>query len=206
MFNHVRPWLRFIEGTEGSQAGQGDTPDNTGAEPDQENTENRYSTEEGDGEAAKKLLDDYIRSSIDETSRAQRDEDKKGSEPAQESEKADTKPSQDSDINVDELKKQLAATQKTVEELQAWKAQGEAQERVALTTEIAKSLGLPEELAGRLQGDTREQLEEDAKELSRVLGSRHVDPTQGRSTSKQSGMTVSDAIAAKLEAAGLKVS
>ncbi|MCI6205598.1 MAG: DUF4355 domain-containing protein [Corynebacterium glucuronolyticum] len=97
----------------------------------------------------------------------------------------------------DELKKQLDAiaekdmtelekAQKQRDELQTRLAELEKEkadaERKRMIAGVLKKAGLPAEMAGRLNGDTLEELEADAEALATALGydRRAVDPSQAR--------------------------
>ncbi len=57
----------------------------------------------------------------------------------------------------------------TAEELAARLADAE---RTAMRAQVALEVGLPAELAGRLQGETPEEVTRDARELMRLVGTR----------------------------------
>lgn len=111
----------------------------------------------------------------------------------------------------DELKKQLdAIAEKDMAELErAEKDRDELQKRLeALEKEKAeaerqrvvdaalKKAGLPAEMAGRLQGETEEELTADAAKLAEALGfdRRPVDPSQARSNRGGSAASLAEAL------------
>lgn len=156
-------FLRLIEGTspEGSQNAGGSTKPEENQEPQPE-PENKPESESKDDDTAAHLAE------------------------------------------IEQLKQQLAQSQSRVEELEAKdlseleKAQREAQKAQQRAEEAEKQLaarkrnddliaackkaGLPEAMASRLQGETLEQLEQDAAALAEQIGydRRSTDPTQGR--------------------------
>jgi len=83
-------------------------------------------------------------------------------------------------------------------------ARAEAAELRALRVEVAAAKGLPANIAGRLQGATREELEADAEELMRTLAppaQQHQRPRTDpghRSTGPATGQTPSDWLRDKL--------
>lgn len=60
--------------------------------------------------------------------------------------------------------------QRRQEELSTATSRADAAERRLLRYEVAAELGIPSSLAGRLQGDTRAELVEDAKALAKEFG------------------------------------
>ena len=74
-----------------------------------------------------------------------------------------------------------AADLKTAQDrVAALEAQIAEQQRQAAVAEALKTVGLPADLAGRLQGSTPEELAADAKALAAALGEPPVDPSQGQ--------------------------
>ena len=74
-----------------------------------------------------------------------------------------------------------AADLKTAQDrVAALEAQIAEQQRQAAVAEALKTVGLPADLAGRLQGSTPEELAADAKALAAALGELPVDPSQGQ--------------------------
>lgn len=69
-----------------------------------------------------------------------------------------------------EAEKAKAEAEKHRQELEALKAQLAERERRDLAAKVAKSVGLPEELATRLTGTTEEELTADAQALKKALG------------------------------------
>lgn len=59
-----------------------------------------------------------------------------------------------------------------------------------------KKAGLPAEMEGRLQGETAEELEADARKLAEVLGfdRRAVDPSQARTNKGAIAASLSEAL------------
>lgn len=167
----LRPWLRYLEGTDGIQSGGTGEGGTDAVSADGEDTghsdENGSASDDGGkGDDEGDVDEDPPHSSSRQTS-----------EPAPKGEKAD----QDQSPEVVALKAQLEAQQKALDTLLAAHEAAAEKERVALATTVAKQFGLPDSLAGRLDGETREQLEADAKALAKDLGYRVTDPTQGMS-------------------------
>ena len=74
-----------------------------------------------------------------------------------------------------------AADLKTAQDrVAALEAQIAEQHRQAAVAKALKTVGLPADLAGRLQGLTPEELAADAKALAAALGEPPVDPSQGQ--------------------------
>lgn len=74
-----------------------------------------------------------------------------------------------------------AADLKTAQDrVAALEAQIAEQHRQAAVAKALKTVGLPADLAGRLQGSTPEELAADAKALAAALGELPVDPSQGQ--------------------------
>ena len=74
----------------------------------------------------------------------------------------------------------IAADLKTAQDrVAALEAQIAEQHRQAAVAKALKTVGLPADLAGRLQGSTPEELAADAKALAAALGELPVDPSQG---------------------------
>ena len=111
----------------------------------------------------------------------------------------------------DELKKQLDAiaekdmtelekVQKNREQLQARVEELEKEkadaERKRMIAGVLKKTGLPAEMEGRLQGETAEELEADARKLAEVLGfdRRAVDPSQARTNKGAIAASLSEAL------------
>lgn len=198
MKNNVRPWLRFFEGTEGNQAGgdggqqnQGGTNDQGGAGDAGKNTggdQSKGGTGDGNEDAAKQRLIRAVQ------------EQAKASEPAPKD-----KPGEKADApKLEDLLQRLDAQQKTIDALKESDSKAVQEKRAALAVEVAKAARLPEAMAARLTGDTKEQMESDAKELAKAFGSLVVDPGQGQGGGKSTTMTMDQAVAAKIAAAGLK--
>ena len=111
----------------------------------------------------------------------------------------------------DELKKQLdVIAEKDMTELEkAQKQRDELQPRLAelekekadaerkrMIAGVLKKAGLPAEMEGRLQGETAEELEADARKLAEVLGfdRRAVDPSQARTNKGAIAASLSEAL------------
>lgn len=111
----------------------------------------------------------------------------------------------------DELKKQLDViaekdmtelekAQKQRDELQTRLAELEKEkadaERKRMIAGVLKKAGLPAEMEGRLQGETAEELEADARKLAEVLGfdRRAVDPSQARTNKGAIAASLSEAL------------
>lgn len=215
MPKHMRPWLRAIEG-----AGAGGSGGSTGGEPAGGNggtggqgANNGEGQGSGDGKSGD-------RGSGDEGKGGDGDKSGEGEPPAQKNtppepapkseptpkpneagEKADAGDS----AEVASLKAELAEMKETLGTLTEAHQKDAEEKRAKLTEDVAKSAGLPESMASRLQGDTQEQLEADAKKLAQELGFRVVDPTQGAGAGNGGRpTTMADAIKARIAAAGLK--
>lgn len=183
-----RPWLRYLEGTDGAQAGGAGTPAAGDSAP--QGGEPQGSPQQA-GDRGNQ--DDDTSAGADESEGAEGVE--KSPAPTPEStvseptpkvgEKADTA---DRDDELAELKAQVELLTK------AHEAQ-KAEQRTALTVDVAKEVGLPESLARRLEGETREQLLADARALAKDLSIRVTDPTQGKSGGAVA-TTIEDAIKA----------
>lgn len=192
---NTRPWLRFLEGTEGAQAG-GDNSQQTNdtaaqgsadvgkSVGDDQGKGDRVSGDDAINPAAQRLLD-AVKSQV------------KASEPASKEEKADAP-------KIEDLLKRLDDQQKVIDALKESDIKANQEKRDKLAVEVAKAAKLPESMAARLTGDTKEQLEADAKELAKAFGSLVVDPAQGQGSGKAQAPSMEQAIAAKLAAAGLK--
>lgn len=218
MPKHTRPWLRFIEGTEGGQAGNGvsDGGSGTGAAGDDSGA-GKTGGDHGSGD----------RGSGDDDNGGQGDNPgdngkpgdagddggknpdakpgQKQSEPTPEPHKAGDKADSEGTDQVAALQAKIAEMEQTVATLSASHAKAAEEKHAQLTEEVAKKAGLPEGMASRLQGETQEQLEADAKKLAQTLGFRVVDPTQGAGAGgggRARSMTA--AIQAKIAEAGLK--
>ncbi|OKX85125.1 hypothetical protein [Corynebacterium glutamicum] len=188
IFGHSRPWLRYLEGTEGNQAG-GSGGQDAGA-----------STDAGAGDAAKVTGGDQgsgDRGDQDGSDAAARltaavQAQAKASEPDFKPEsKAEGKKSEPT---MAELMDMLQEQQKTITTLQQASVADAAEKRAALAVEVAKAAKLPESMATRLAGNTREQLEADATELAKSLGTFVRDPAQGQGAGTTTGMSMTDSI------------
>ena len=208
MYKKIRPWLRLIEGTGGSSgSGQGGSGE-AGAQGGSAAAGKESGGDQGSGgrgagddpEAAKSAEKTV------EKPAAKPDQDPapkskaKTSEPApKEGGKADdSSKTTKLEAEVAELKEALGKITQDREK--------EAQEkRDNLATDVAKQFGLPVSSAHRLQGDTREEIEADAKALAKDLGYQLRDPTQGQGAGgTKTPKSLEEAIAAKIAAAGLK--
>ena len=73
------------------------------------------------------------------------------------------------DVNRTEVEKQARKADKLARDLEEAQATIARYERQALVDEVAAKVGIPREAAHRLQGNTREELEDDAKQLKLIL-------------------------------------
>ena len=96
---------------------------------------------------------------------------------------------------VAELQAQLAEQKKLIDGLLAEKAEVARKADIEAALTAAK---LPAEMAARLKGDTREELEADAKALAEVLGfdRKPVDPAQGKGSATPEARTLEAALRA----------
>lgn len=184
------PWLRYMEGTEGNQAGgdggagksAGDAGSGAGGDGSDNKSAEGHGAGKGNDEispAAQKIIDAI-------------QEEKKKSEPAPQEkpgEKADTP-------SLEDLINQVSEQQKVIDALKESDAKAAEERRSNLAAEVAKDAKLPESLASRLTGDTREQMEADAADLAKSFGSLLVDPGQGQGGGQGGNpqMTMSEAI------------
>lgn len=145
-------------------AEQNATPDTT-EETHVEVEETTRATTNGDetalGEAGKRALD--------AERRARKDADRKLAEYEKRLAEANKRIEGFEDANRDELEKREHKLKKAHEDLE--KAQNELRSlnRKVLTTQIAADYGLPADMAVRLQGDTEEELREDAEKLQALI-------------------------------------
>lgn len=77
----------------------------------------------------------------------------------------------------DKLAEQVAAFEKQLEDEREARQKSEAE---ALRLRVAQAKGLTEAQARRLQGSTKEELEEDADDLLETFGGKQEDPPKGR--------------------------
>lgn len=73
------------------------------------------------------------------------------------------------DANRTEVEKQARKAEKLAQSLEEAEATIARYERQALVDDVAAEAGIPREAAHRLQGNTREELEADAKQLKQIL-------------------------------------
>lgn len=73
------------------------------------------------------------------------------------------------DANRTEVEKQARKADKLARDLEEAQAAIANYERQALVADVAAEAGIPREAAHRLQGNTREELEADAKQLKQIL-------------------------------------
>lgn len=199
--NNVRPWLRFIEGTEGGQAGRDGGQQNqggTGAQGGAGDAEKNTGGDQGAGDRGNGDGDDISPAAqrILDAVQAQA----KASEPAPKDKSGDKADGP----TLEQLLEQMNEQQKVIDQLKESRSKDEQEKRDALAVKVAKAAKLPETMASRLTGETQEQLEADAKELAKSLGAFVVDPAQGQGGGKSTSMTMDQAVAAKIAAAGLK--
>lgn len=188
MNKKTRPWLRFIEGpTEDAAVPTG------GDATDVVTDSDAKSEATAQGPPAVKEEPNEEEEASDTAA-----SEKPQSEPAPEGEKADAELSQ---AQLIEIVKQLQAE---IKEANQERAQAAEEKRLAVAADVVKSLGLPDALASRVSGSTREEMETDAKELAKIFGARATDPTQGKGGGKSAQSRMFDAIAARVAAAGLK--
>lgn len=201
MPKHVRPWLRFMEGTDGGQAG-GDggqqTQGGTGAQGGAGDASKATGGDQGTGDRGNGDGDDISPAAqrIIDAVQAQA----KASEPAPKDKPGDKA----DEPTLAQLLDRMNEQQKIINALKESDTKAAQERRLELATQVAKDAKLPEAMAARLTGDTREQLEADAKELAKAFGALVVDPAQGQGGGKTTGLTMEQAVAAKIAAAGLK--
>lgn len=188
-FRKNRPWLRYLEGVDGGQAGgANDQSSGQSSSTDAGSSDAGKATGGDQDDAAARLI-------------AAVEAQVKGSEPAS----AKPKEQADSDeMTMAQVMEMLEDQQKTIATLQQASATDAAEKRAALALDVAKEAKLPESMATRLTGDTREQLESDATELAKSLGSFVRDPAQGQGGGKTPQMDLGQSVAARLAAAGIK--
>ena len=184
MWKNTRPWLRYIEGIDGAQAGSGGTP----APPEPQQPAPAQPEKGGDQNGDKSSGDEPPAPAPEPV--VTPPEPAGDSEPPANAAKPDTDDSRDTE---------LEAMRQQLKELSEWRDKEVARARDAMAADVAKAAGLPDVFASRLRGDSREQLEADAKEIAAVIGqvsSRGaVDPSQGRSGGPVAA-TIEDAIKA----------
>lgn len=191
MFKNVRPWLRYIEGTDGAQANAAATD---AGQNDAADTADKSGGDRSDGGDSTVAEPDARADKETET------KPESESKPAAEAEKVD-----DKQPDVAAILAELKKMQSEVGDLKAARAQEAEAKRAAEAESVAKEHGLPPSLASRLQGKSREELAADAKVLAQALGARATDPTQGKGGGGGgTGMKLSDAIASRIFSAGLK--
>lgn len=193
MYKKTRPWLRFIEGTEGAVGAATSAP--SGSEESGEGNTNG-------GQAPTPTLDaPSAEGTAHETEESQNPApaQEPTSEPAPEGEKAD-----DGELTQDELTALVLEMKENLKQVNEERAQAAAEARAGMAKDIAKNLGLPESLAGRINGANREEMEKDAKELAQIFGARATDPTQGKGGEGSPQLRMRDVIAARIAATGLK--
>lgn len=200
MFRNVRPWLRFIEGVDGAGGSAGAAGGSaSGASGDAAPGQG----DKGDGDGDKG--DGDSSGGDDDPESDPEPEPKKedsSSEPPVDTEQADEK--KDSSDSDDDALKKIEELQAAVAALQEANAKQAEEKLAAEAKDVAKSHGIPEGMADRLKGKTREELEADAKSLAQVLGTRATDPTQGQGGNGGARRSLGDVITAKIAAAGLK--
>lgn len=198
MFRNVRPWLRFIEGVDGAGGSAGAAGGSaSGASGDAAPGQG----DKGDGDRDKGDGDSSGGDDDPEPEPEPKQEDS-SSEPPVDTEQADEK--KDSSDSDDDALKKIEELQAAVAALQEANAKQTEEKLAAEAKDVAKSHGLPEGMADRLKGKTREELEADAKSLAQVLGARATDPTQGQGGGVNTRRSIGDVIAARIAAAGLK--
>lgn len=196
---HKNTWfLRFAEGTDGNQANAGDTAPEAGkADADQAtqgNPSNSSASDSDSQKTAEKIVEDYVKRAT--AGQAARFKEDNASEPASEDEvKAEEEPAV--------TREQFEQLQKQLEELTAAKQEQDKKEHEALAASVAKAANLPDGFHARLRGETREELEADAKEIARLIGARAFDPSQGRGGTRSAAESLQSAIQSKLAQAGI---
>lgn len=199
MHNNRDWFLRFIEGTDGAQAGgeaaAEDSQDTTPA--DEVSADDQTSS---GADAATEALDRHVDNVTGgERTRQKAARDAEGtSEPPSDDAQADKQ-------RIEEMTSRMERLQEQVEELTKAREEAVARERAALADEVAKAAGLPEGTGARLQGTTREDLEADATKLARLFGSRAVDPAQGQGGGaiKRAAPSIDSSVRTRLAEAGL---
>ena len=185
MWKNTRPWLRYIEGIDGAQAGSGGTP--TPPEPQEPAP---APPEKGGDRNGDKTSGDEPPAPAPEPVVTPPEPAGDPEPPAKPAAKPDTDDPRDTE---------LEAMRQQLKELSEWRDKEVARARDSMAADVAKAAGLPDGFASRLRGDSREQLEADAKELAAVIGHASgrgaVDPSQGKSGGPGAA-TIEDAIKA----------
>lgn len=195
MFKNVRPWLRFIEGATGGAGPAGGSASGDAGGDAASSGGQGDKGGDGDGDGSSDEEDDPE----PKPESKQESASDSSSEPPAPSGQADEKEDTEEIISAVSFK-QLQAE---VAALKEQNAKQEAEKLAAEAKDVAKSHGLPEGMADRLKGKTREELEADAKSLAQVLGARATDPTQGQGGTGGARRSLGDVIAARIAAAGL---
>lgn len=206
MNNHVRPWVRMFaaeadsgqstEAHQGSAPAQQDSP----AMPSYRESETDTNSDRGADSGADADTDDGENPDARGSKRAvlgdlAKERDKRQ---AAEAERDELKKQLDAIAEKDmteleKTQKQRDELQQQLEALQKEKADAERQRAVDVAL---KEAGLPAEMAGRLQGETPEELAADAEKLAKALGfdRRAVDPSQAHSNRGGSAASLSEAL------------
>jgi len=114
-------------------------------------------------------LGDAGKRALDAERRARKEADKKLAEYEKRLNDAQKRIEGFEDANRDELEKREHKLKKAQEQLEAKSRELAALNRKVLTTQIAAEYDLPADMATRLQGDTEEELREDAEKLRALL-------------------------------------
>ncbi len=192
----TRPWLRFLEGVDGGQAGDGGTTppaDQDGGTPDPDGQGSAPGGEEGAPESftreqVDKMIADALADKQEENPDGRgskrevladlaRERDKRQAvEAERDTLKADADKLAEVTAERDALAEQLQKQQQEITEKQ------QADQRAKDIDEALTAAKLPAEMADRLRGETAEELLEDAKKLASTLGydRRATDPFQGQ--------------------------
>ena len=144
---------------------------------EQINTENTTedTTVENTGtnqQADENALGDAGKRALDAERRARKEADKRIAEYEKRLNDAQKRIDSFEDANRDELEKREHKLKKAQEELEKKSRELDALNRKVLTTRIAAEYDLPQDMASRLQGDTEQDLREDAEKLQALLAPR----------------------------------
>lgn len=148
-------------------AEQNTSPDNTAEETHVEVTET--STDTGDENA----LGDAGKRALDAERRARKEADKRVAEAEKRLEEAQKRIDGFEDANRNELEKREHKLKKAQEQLEAKQRELDALNHKVLTTQIAADYNLPADMASRLQGNSEEELREDAEKLQALIAPRN---------------------------------
>ena len=81
--------------------------------------------------------------------------------------------------NLADLQKKLDEANEKVSGIQALEDKIRGYERASVKNKVAREIGIPEELADRLAGETEEELRKDAEAVRKLIGQRATAPLAG---------------------------